>query len=286
MSIINFIKKLFNNLKQFKLKNNFTFKDILFIFIYFIYTIFTISILLWWIYTNIVYWIEIDNNNNNFNNTTTINSNITWTLLTTTKYLNTINLNNFKDDLNIIWCLSKNYLITEPKTTLKWTYYCNYKNIWFPSKNILREFLELYWEKTYKDKDKDNIYTCNSICIQKIANRFWLINFESMFNTQAKSPRNDYGLIQINGGKWSLWLVKEPLERLDIRWNEQSISLCQNKYKIDIKNDWDNLYKCLLMRHNWRRTLNNEYTLKAFNASKFYKKYLEDKIEIKEEVKK
>ncbi len=170
---------------------------------------------------------------------------------------------NNKEENIIIWCINKKNETIDVKINSKWKKYCDYKNIILPKKSHLLIFKELYWDNK-----------------TMIANRLALINFESAFNEYAISPWWDYWYIQIRWWKEYLWLIKESLYYLDARFIEQKINLCQKKLKIK-SDDYDNIYKCLLMRHNWRKTLNNNYTIRWINTRNYYINYFKNNNEQK-----
>lgn len=155
----------------------------------------------------------------------------------------------------LIWCIDSNNNTSSPLTNSKWHKFCKYKNIMLPPNYHLQMFKNLYWNNHLM-----------------IANRLSLVNFESAFNKRVISPTNDYWYVQINWWKWALWEIEWVLKWLDERWKEQSLNLCKNKYEIDI-NDTEKIYRCLLMRHNWRRTLYNDYTNRIVAWRNYYLHY-------------
>lgn len=189
-------------------------------------------------------------------------------LMTKTQFMNL-----FNEQWNLkIWCYT-NWKITNKLQTLEavraqWIT-CRGRNIIIPNKKIAEIFWDLYADTIHMDVDPYEV--CWDKCITMISNRFALINFESWFNPDAKSPTNDYWIIQVNNWKEFLWFnnIKKSLQRLDNRWINQRYSLCVKVYKINQYDD-NLIYRCLLMRHNWRRTLYNDYTNKAYTARNYY----------------
>lgn len=151
--------------------------------------------------------------------------------------------------------------------------HCKGKNIMLPKKSHLQYFKKYF--STSLDKKWNVKYLCWSDCIAKLANRFALVNFESGFNPDSVSPTSDYGYIQVHNGKDFLWEknIQKSLDRLDNRWINHTEELCQKSYKIR-ENDWSKIYKCLMMRHNWRRSIDNSYSNRALKARDYYISYL------------
>lgn len=163
-----------------------------------------------------------------------------------------------------------------------WTTYqpkdwvCKWKNILLPPKSHLK-----YFKKYFKEWN-DWKLICDNSCLEKIAHRFSLVNFESWFNPNAISATNDYGYIQVNGGKDFLWehKIQVSLDWLDSRWEDHLNNLCIPTYKVNPKNT-DQVFKCLLMRHNWQKSLNNGYSLRWLSWKYYYLNYFKNKVEQK-----
>lgn len=155
-----------------------------------------------------------------------------------------------------------------------WEIACKGKNISIPPRSHLQYFKKYFIEKDWS-------LFCDTTCLNKIANRWALVNFESSFNPNTISPTNDYGYIQVHGGRDFLWeeKIQTSLDWLDNRWKDHWISLCWGKYNIT---DWetDNMYKCLMMRHNGQKSLNNFYSLRGLSAKKFYLSWFNEQIDI------
>ena len=153
-----------------------------------------------------------------------------------------------------------------------WEIACKGKNISIPPRSHLK-----YFKKYFKEKDWGLF--CDESCLNMIANRWALVNFESSFNPNTISPTSDYGYIQVHNGKDFLWenKIQTSLDWLDNRWKEHGVSLCGNKYNIT---DWesDNMYKCLMLRHNGQKSLNNHYSLRGLSAKKFYLTWFDEQV--------
>lgn len=171
-----------------------------------------------------------------------------------------------------IWC----YLNWKAYTWKndKWEVSCKGKNISIPPKKHLQYFKKYFVEKDWK-------LFCDKACLNKIANRWALVNFESSFNPNAISKTSDYGYIQVHGGKDFLWehKIQTSLDWLDNRWQDHWINLCAKKYHIS---DWDSdaMFKCLMMRHNGQKKLNNHYSLRGLSAKNFYLSWLNEQIDL------
>ena len=174
--------------------------------------------------------------------------------------------NFFEDYPIVIGCYEK-WTTYEPKD---WN--CRWKNILLPPKSHLQYF------KKYFDKQQDGSLMCWQSCFEKIAHRFSLVNFESGFNPNAISASNDYGYIQVNWWKDFLWehKIQISLDWLDSRWEDHLNSLCIPTYKVNPQNT-DQVFKCLLMRHNWQKSLNNWYSLRGLAWKYYYLNYFNKK---------
>lgn len=163
---------------------------------------------------------------------------------------------NTSKEHHLIGCISKDNKTSEPLTNSKDLKYCKYKNIIMPNIEHLKIFKNLYWDN-----------------YEKIANRLSIVNFESAFNQYAISQRNDYWYVQINNWKEFIGDITGSLLELDRRRSIHSVQVCQKIYKIDLQ-DFNKLYRCLTMRWNWQRKLNNSYSNRIIAWKEYYYNYI------------
>lgn len=181
----------------------------------------------------------------------------------------------WNNDYNItIWCMKNNLLTYIPKLNSNKKMICQWKKLILPKISDLKIFIDKYFDN--KETDFWIKRVCNETCLQKISNRFAIINFESWFNPNLVSKTKDYWYIQLHKQPEFLWKVKESLDQLDKRFEDHKINVCQNIYKIDL-NDHNKVFKCLAMRHNWQKSIDSYYSKRAFIWSEFYKEWFKNK---------
>lgn len=176
-------------------------------------------------------------------------------------------LNMFNEQYVIkIWCF-KNWKAWKEDYTIvcRW-----WKNIQLPTRADAKLFVDKYF--TDYQTEFWTMKICNEWCQRKIANRFAIINFESSFNTYAKSSTHDYWYIQLHNRPDMLWKTKESIDILEERFADHKQSVCIDKYWVN-ENDWRTMFKCLAMRHNWQKSINNWYSNRALVWSDFYVDY-------------
>lgn len=173
-----------------------------------------------------------------------------------------------------IWCMKKNLETYIPKLNSKNNMICNWKKMILPKKEDLKIFIDKYFD--IKETQTWVKKVCWESCLQKLANRFSIINFESWFNPDLISKTHDYWYIQLHKQPEYLWKVKESLDVLDQRFENHKTTVCQNKYNVDV-NDHVQMFKCLAMRHNWQRSIESYYSKRAYEWSEFYKEWFKNK---------
>lgn len=176
-----------------------------------------------------------------------------------------------------IWCMN-NLTSYIPELNSKKEMICKDKKMILPKREELKIFVDKYF--TIVDTEYWKKKVCYEDCLRKIANRFWIINFESWFNKDLISKTNDYWYVQMNWRKEFLWKVKESLDELDRRFQDHTTSICKNIYHVNLE-DHRSLYKCLAMRHNWQKNINSFYSKRALAWSDFYFDYFIQKIKEK-----
>ena len=98
-------------------------------------------------------------------------------------------LNMWLEYSTTIWCMN-NLSTYIPELNSKKEMICKDKKMILPKKEELKIFVDKYF--TIADTEYWKKKVCYEDCLRKIANRFWIINFESWFNKDLISKTNDY----------------------------------------------------------------------------------------------